>query len=84
MNKIDNEVEADLTSLIERTTEEFSLTLSSNPVEADVIGRVHEKITALHKAVIDRQAAAAQAEDGGSAENGPQADPNIHLKRLAV
>lgn len=56
MNNIDTEVEASLAKLIERTTEEFSLTLSSNPIEEEAIGRVHAKITELHKAVIDRQA----------------------------
>ena len=50
MNKIDTEIEADLAGLIERTTEEFSLTVSSNLIEAEAIGRVHEKISALHKA----------------------------------
>ena len=30
MNKIDTDIEADLAALIERTTEEFSLTVSSN------------------------------------------------------
>ena len=83
MNNIDTEVEADLAALIERTTEEFSLTISSNPIEEEAIGRIHAKISELHKAVIDRQAAAALGEDG-SAENVPQIDPNIHLKRLAV
>ena len=83
MNNIDTEIEADLAGLIERTTEEFSLTISSNPIEEEALARVHAKITDLHKAVIERQAAAALGEDG-QGENVPQADPNIHLKRLAV
>jgi hypothetical protein len=57
MNTIDNEAEAPLIALVERTTEEFSLTISSNPIEKESLDKVHEKITAMHKAVIDRQIA---------------------------
>lgn len=83
MNSIDNEAEAPLIALVERTTDEFSLTVSSNPIEQESLQKVHDKITAMHKAVIDRQIAQHE-EEGAPAENAPVIDAMIHLKRLAV
>ena len=82
MNKIDDELERELASIIERTPEDFTMTLSANMITEDVVGRLHNKISALHRAAVDKQVAAAEA--AGETENLPSADTSIHLRRLAV
>jgi hypothetical protein len=58
------------------------VTLSSNPIanSTECIEKLHTKITALHKATMEK--AMAEAEEGNP-EN-LAIDPNIHLKRLAI
>ena len=82
MNKIDDELEGELASIIERTPEDFTMTLSANAITEDAVERLHNKISALHRALVDKQVAAAEA--AGESENLPSADASIHLRRLAV
>ena len=53
MNDIDDDIEKTIEDVIDRTTDEFSITLSSNKVQEEVVERLHAKITKLHKAQID-------------------------------
>jgi hypothetical protein len=39
--------------VLDRTTEEFSVTLSSNKISEEATGRLHEKVKRLHKAQIE-------------------------------
>lgn len=55
MNQIDDDIEKTLVDVIDRTQDEFSMTLSSNKVSEDVVERLHTKITKLHKAQIEHQ-----------------------------
>ena len=82
LNNIDDRLEKELDSIIDRTPEEFSLTLSSNPIASstEVVDKLHAKISALHKATTEK--AIADAEEGNP--EGLAIDPNIHLKRLAI
>ena len=54
MNAIDDDLEAELASIIERTPEDFTMTLSANKVTEDVVERLHNKISALHRAAVDK------------------------------
>lgn len=50
---MEDELEPALSSVIDRTSEDFSMTISSNKISEDVIERLHKKITNLHKAQMD-------------------------------
>ena len=82
LNNIDDDLESDINSIIDRTPEEFSLTLSSNPIvnSTEIIEKLHTKITNLHKATMEK--AIAEAEEGNP--EGLAVDPNIHMRRLAI
>ena len=82
MNRLDGDLEETLTSIIDRTPEEFSMTLSSNSIPEDIIKKLHSKIEALHKASVEKKQS--EAEVDASNENIPQLDPQIALKRLAI
>ena len=82
MNVIDDDIERTITEVIDRTSDDFSVTLSSNKVSEEVIERLHKKITNLHKAQIEHQISKAEAE--GAPTDGIQIDKFIHLKRLTV
>ena len=82
MNQIDDSIERTILDVIDRTSDDFSVTLSSNKVSEEVIERLHQKITNLHKAQIDHQLQKAEAE--GAPTDGIQIDKFIHLKRLNV
>ena len=62
MNDVDDDIEKTLIEVIDRTAEEFSLTLSSNKLSEDVVERLHAKISKLHKAQIDHQISKAESE----------------------
>ena len=53
MNQIDDDIEKTLSDVIDRTDDMFSLTLSSNKVQDDVVERLHAKIQKLHKAQVE-------------------------------
>lgn len=55
MNDIDDDIEKTLADVIDRTQDEFSITLSSNKLQEEVVERLHAKVTKLHKAQIDHQ-----------------------------
>lgn len=82
MNNIDDDIEKTLTDVIDRTGDEFSITLSSNKVQEEVVERLHNKITKLHKAQVDHQIQKAEAE--GNPTDNFLIDQYIHLKRLTV
>ena len=69
MNRLDADLESTLVSIIDRTPEEFTMTLSSNAIPDDIIKKLHSKIEALHKAFVEKKQA--DAEVDGSAENIP-------------
>ena len=50
MNDIDDDIEKTLNDVIDRTQDEFSITLSSIKVQEEVVERLHSKITKIHKA----------------------------------
>lgn len=76
MNKLDNDIEPSLSSIIDRTTEDFSVTISSNPsITNEVIGRLHEKISNLHKAQVEKAIADAEAAGDGTSAQGLSIDP---------
>ena len=53
MNCIEDDLEKTLSDVIDRTQEEFSVTLSSNKINEDVVERLHSKISKLHKAQVE-------------------------------
>ena len=55
MNAIDDDIEKTINDVIDRTDDGFSITLSSNKVQEEVIERLHNKITKLHRAQVDHQ-----------------------------
>lgn len=69
-------------SLLQRTSDEFGLTVSSNKLSDEVISNLHTKITLLHKNNIDL--AIEQANAAGNSVEDLVIDPMIHLKRLSV
>ena len=76
MNDIDDDIEKTLNDVIDRTPDEFSITLSSNKVQEDVVDRLHSKITKIHKAQIDHQIQKAESE--GAPTEGFVIDQYIH------
>lgn len=82
MNQIDDEIEKTLNDVIDRTGDEFSITLSSNKVGEEVVERLHAKITKIHKAQVDHQIAKAESE--GAPTDNFVVDQFIHIKRLTV
>lgn len=58
------------------------MTVSSNKLSDEVITRLHNKITLLHKNNIDLQIE--QANAAGSSVDDLIVDVNIHMKRLSV
>jgi len=68
MNQIEDDIEPILSQVIDRTGEEFSVTLSSNRLQEDVVERLHQKISNIHKAQIDLAVQQAEA-DGAPTEN---------------
>lgn len=82
MNDIEDDIEKTLVDVIDRTPDEFSITLSSNKIQDEVVERLHAKISKLHKAQVDHMIQKAEAE--GSPTDGFMIDQYIHLKRLTV
>ena len=50
MNDIDDEIEGTLSKVIDRTSDDFSVTISSNKIAEEIIQKLHSKIKNLHKA----------------------------------
>ncbi len=76
MNQLDNDIEPCLNSIIDRTTEDFSLTISSNQgITNDAVSRLHDKITNLHKAQVEKAMADAEAAGDATSAQGMQIDP---------
>ena len=85
MNNLDDDIEPKLASIIDRTTEDFSMTISTNPnITNEVVQRLHDKITNLHKATVEKALADAEAAGDATSAQGLSIDPQIHIKRLAV
>lgn len=85
MNQLDSDIEPCLSSIIDRTTEDFSLTISSNPgIQNETVARLHDKITNLHKAQVEKAVADAEAAGDATSAQVLSIDSQIHLKRLAV
>lgn len=80
MNDVDDEIESTLSKVIDRTSDEFSVTISSNKIAEEIIQKLHSKIKNLHKAQID--IAMQQAELEGKSTDDIHLDKFIHLKRL--
>lgn len=80
MNDVDDEIESTLSKVIDRTSDEFSVTISSNKIAEEIIQKLHSKIKNLHKAQID--IAMQQAESEGKSTDDIHLDKFIHLKRL--
>ena len=80
MNDVDDEIESTLSKVIDRTSDEFSVTISSNKIAEEIIQKLHSKIKNLHKAQID--IAMQQAESEGKSTDDIHLDNFIHLKRL--
>ena len=80
MNEIDDDIEATLSKVIDRTSDDFSVTISSNKISDEIIQKLHQKIKNLHKAQID--IAIQQAESEGKSIDEIHQDKFIHLKRL--
>jgi len=55
MNSIEDEFEPVLSSVIERTTDEFGVTVSSNKLSDEVIEKLHKKIITIHKNNLELQ-----------------------------
>ena len=72
MNNIDDDIFQSLSDVIERTTDDFGVTLSSNKLSEEVVSKLHHKITALHKGNIEL--ALSQAEQDGAPTEGVQID----------
>ena len=82
INSLDDESEEALSNLLSRTSDEFGITISSNKLSEEVIGRLHKKITLLHKNNINLLIEQTTA-SGGNIED-MVIDPMIHMKRLSV
>jgi hypothetical protein len=41
MNEIDDDIESTLSKVIDRTSDEFSVTISSNKISDEIISRLH-------------------------------------------
>jgi RNA-binding protein YhbY len=82
MNLIDDDVKEDLQAVLERTTDDFGVTISSNKLTEEVIEEIHQKIRDLHKGNVE--ILTKQAEEAGEDASTIVEDPHIHLKRLAV
>ena len=82
MNNIEDDIEESLQAVLERTTDDFGVTISSNKLSETVIDNLHQLIRDLHKGNIE--ILAKQAEEAGEDASTINEDPNIHLKRLAV
>jgi hypothetical protein len=82
MNLIEDDIEESLQAVLERSTDDFGITLSSNKVSEGVIDNLHQLIKDLHKGNID--ILARQAEENGEDASTIVEDPYIHLKRLAI
>ena len=81
MNQVDDDYEKQISELLERTGDDFGLTLSSNKLSEEVVKRLHDQITAQHKVNVD---IAASKSDDEATHEGSQLDKHIHIKRLAV
>ena len=82
MNNIEDDIEESLQAVLERTTDDFGVTISSNKLSENVIDNLHQLVRDLHKGNIE--ILARQAEEAGEDASTIVEDPNIHLKRLAV
>ena len=49
MNEIDDDIEPELALLLDRTSDDFGLTVSANKMSEEVIEKIHQQIIALHK-----------------------------------
>lgn len=79
---MDDDAEEALLNVLSRTSDEFGLTVSSNKLSDEVVTKLHNKITLLHKNNIDL--AIDQANASGGSVDDIAIDPMIHLKRLSV
>ena len=68
MNNIDDDIFQSLSDVLERTSDDFGVTLSSNKLSDEVVAKLHKKITALHKGNIEL--ALSQAEQEGAPTEG--------------
>jgi hypothetical protein len=53
MNCIEDDIQKDLSAALERTTDDFGITISSNKLSEEVIKALHHKIKLLHKGNIE-------------------------------
>ena len=82
MNQIEDDIEESLSAVLERTTDDFGVTISSNKLSEGVIEAIHQKVRDLHKGNVE--ILAKQAEEAGEDASTIVEDAFIHLKRLAV
>ncbi len=53
LNELDDDIESEIMSLLERTPDDFGVTLSANKFSEESIGRLHGKVKKLHKLNVD-------------------------------
>mmetsp|Transcript_16424 Transcript_16424/g.27840 ORF Transcript_16424/g.27840 Transcript_16424/m.27840 type:complete len:83 (+) Transcript_16424:1114-1362(+) len=82
MNSLDDDILPELSSVLERTGDDFGVTVSSNKISEEVVDKLHKKIQKIHKFNLELTSTQHQEAEGSVDHSHP--DPLIHLKRLAV